>query len=85
MTWLQEKLLQSKAAFKFIALGSQVISDANQHETWSKFPERQVLLDLSSPNKSPESSSFLGIGISPSSANFSKMAFILCMISRVLR
>jgi alkaline phosphatase D len=46
MTWLQEKLLQSKAAFKFIALGSQVISDANQHETWSKFPERQVLLDF---------------------------------------
>ncbi|MEY3441980.1 MAG: hypothetical protein RLZZ519_261 [Bacteroidota bacterium] len=46
MGWLQEKLLASKAPFKFIALGSQVLSEANQKETWSKFPERQILFDF---------------------------------------
>ncbi|HEX2899526.1 MAG TPA: alkaline phosphatase D family protein, partial [Bacteroidia bacterium] len=46
MAWLKEKLLASKAPFKFIALGSQVVSEANQRETWSKFAERQELLDF---------------------------------------
>ncbi|MBL0018333.1 MAG: alkaline phosphatase family protein [Bacteroidetes bacterium] len=51
MGWLQEKLLASTAPFKFIALGSQVLSEANQKETWSKFPERQVLFDFIKANK----------------------------------
>jgi alkaline phosphatase D len=46
MEWLQTRLKQSKSTFKFIALGSQVLSEANQHETWSRFPERQRLLDF---------------------------------------
>lgn len=46
MQWLQQKLKASRATFKFIALGSQVLSAVNAHETWSKFPERQQLFDF---------------------------------------
>jgi alkaline phosphatase D len=45
MAWLQAKLKASTATYKFIALGSQVVSEVNAHETWSRFPERQQLLD----------------------------------------
>jgi alkaline phosphatase D len=51
MAWLKEKLLRSKGIFKFIALGSQVVSEVNAHETWSRFAERQELLDFIKENK----------------------------------
>ena len=46
MQWLQNKLKANKSTFKFIGLGSQVLSEVNAHETWSKFPERQALFDF---------------------------------------
>ncbi len=46
MQWLQQRLKASTATFKFIALGSQVLSEVNAHETWSRFPERQQLFDF---------------------------------------
>ncbi len=46
MTWLKDRLKASTSTFKFIALGSQVLNEVNEHETWSRFPERQVLLDF---------------------------------------
>ncbi|MFN8397719.1 MAG: alkaline phosphatase D family protein [Bacteroidia bacterium] len=53
MAWLKEKLLSSKATFKFIALGSQVVSEANEHETWADYEERQELLDYIRDNRIP--------------------------------
>lgn len=46
MQWLQQQLKASKSTFKFIGIGSQVLSEVNAHETWSKFPERQALFDF---------------------------------------
>lgn len=53
MAWLKEKLLGSRATFKFIALGSQVVSEANEHETWADYEERQELLDFIRDNRIP--------------------------------
>jgi alkaline phosphatase D len=46
LEWLKQGLKASRSTFKFIALGSQVISEANAHETWSRFAERQALFDF---------------------------------------
>jgi alkaline phosphatase D len=47
MTWLKNELLNSKATFKFIANGSQVLNTINNHESYLNFPEeRQELLDF---------------------------------------
>lgn len=46
MAWLKGKLAASTATFKFIALGSQVVSEANPQETWADYEERQELLDF---------------------------------------
>jgi len=45
--WLIDALVNSKASFKFIAVGGQVISDAPVYENHAAYPkEREYLLDL---------------------------------------
>jgi alkaline phosphatase D len=46
MEWLKKELKASKSTFKFIGLGSQVLNEVNEHETWSRYKERQVLFDF---------------------------------------
>lgn len=47
LNWLKNLLLESKANFKFIAVGAQIISDDNMGVHMGKFAEeRQVLLDF---------------------------------------
>ncbi len=51
MVWLKNKLLLSDATFKFIAIGTQVLSEIGFGETYSQYPhERQELLDFISQN-----------------------------------
>lgn len=51
MTWLKEKLKASDARFKFICVGSQVLSDAWFDDSYAKYPvERNQLLDFVADN-----------------------------------
>jgi alkaline phosphatase D len=46
LAWLEEKLSQSDATFKFICTGSQVINDNQHGESYAHYPvERNKLLD----------------------------------------
>lgn len=52
--WLKENLKKSDAAFKFICIGSQVISDAWYDDSYAKYPrERNQLLDFVAENNIP--------------------------------
>ena len=43
--WLRRSLLQSKASFKIIVLGNQILNDHTRYESFSRFPaEREGLL-----------------------------------------
>ncbi len=44
MEWLKQKLLESKAAFKFIVSGSQVLNVVTKHECFCKYKEFNDLL-----------------------------------------
>ena len=45
--WLIDALVNSKASFKFVVVGGQVVSDAAVYENYATFPkEREYLLDL---------------------------------------
>lgn len=45
--WLEEKLKNSNATFKFICVGSQVLNDSYYGESYAKYPvERNRLLDF---------------------------------------
>ncbi|HLP51866.1 MAG TPA: alkaline phosphatase D family protein [Chitinophagales bacterium] len=47
MAWLKDKLLNSKATFKFICSGSQVLNDSYYGESYAKYSkERNELLDF---------------------------------------
>lgn len=47
LTWLIDKLKNSKATFKFIAIGSQVINEISANESYALFPkEKQKLMDF---------------------------------------
>ncbi len=47
MQWLKAKLKESKATFKFIGVGSQVLNEYCTDESWKIFPEeRTELLDF---------------------------------------
>ena len=47
MVWLKNKLQMSDAAFKFIAIGTQVLNDNKFGESYKQFPkERQELFDF---------------------------------------
>jgi alkaline phosphatase D len=47
MAWLKAKLLESKATFKFICIGSQVLNSGNWGECYAEYPvERNSLLDF---------------------------------------
>ncbi|HLP20099.1 MAG TPA: alkaline phosphatase D family protein, partial [Chitinophagales bacterium] len=51
LVWLKNKLLMSDAAFKFIAIGTQVINDNNFGESYADYPhERNELLDFIASN-----------------------------------
>jgi alkaline phosphatase D len=51
MAWLKERLLLSDAAFKFIAVGTQVLNENNFGETYSQYPkERQDLFEFIAKN-----------------------------------
>lgn len=51
LVWLKNKLMMSDAAFKFIAIGSQVLNDNNFGESYADYPrERAELLDFISSN-----------------------------------
>ena len=46
MTWLKNALLSSKARFKIIAAGGQMLNDDDAYEGWNHYPEeRQDFLD----------------------------------------
>ena len=52
--WLKKKLKSSDATFKFISIGSQVLSDAWYDDSYAKFPvERNKLLDFIAENNIP--------------------------------
>lgn len=53
MKWLQNKLLTSNGAFKFICSGVQFLNNGSIHESWdnNKGTERQELLDFIVDNK----------------------------------
>lgn len=44
LEWLKQKLLESKAAFKFIVSGSQVLNVVTKHECFCKYKELDELL-----------------------------------------
>ncbi|MFN3593819.1 MAG: alkaline phosphatase D family protein [Thiobacillaceae bacterium] len=45
LDWLKQALLQSRATFKFIAAGSQLLNDGHPFEGWHNFPaEREAFL-----------------------------------------
>ena len=47
LAWLEEQLLQSKATFKFLCVGSQVLDDSYFGESYAKYGrERNHLLDF---------------------------------------
>lgn len=47
MQWLIDALVTSKATFKFVAIGGQVLSNASLYENYATYPkERAQLLDL---------------------------------------
>lgn len=46
LAWLKRHLKASDATFKFIAVGSQVLSEVNQHESYFYYEERQELFDF---------------------------------------
>lgn len=46
MRWLCRELEASKATFKFIATGSQSLSQVNPGETWAVYAERSAFLDF---------------------------------------
>lgn len=51
LVWLKNKLLMSDAAFKLIAIGSQVLNDNHFGESYAEYPrERNDLLDFISKN-----------------------------------
>ena len=51
VAWLEDKLLKSDAAFKFICVGSQVLNDSHYGETYAKNPvERNGLFDFIANN-----------------------------------
>jgi len=51
LIWLKNKLLMSDAAFKFVAIGSQVLNDNNFGESYADYSrERKELLDFISKN-----------------------------------
>ncbi len=51
VAWLKEKLLASKATFKFIVVGSQVLDDSYWGESYAKYPkERNALFDYIANN-----------------------------------
>ncbi len=50
--WLERGLSQSRADFKVVASGMQILSDYHRFETWNLFPsERSRLLDFIAANK----------------------------------
>jgi alkaline phosphatase D len=52
LAWLRAALLASKATFKVIASGSQLLNDANRYEGWNHFSqERSRFLDWLSQSK----------------------------------
>ena len=54
LAWLRTALLASKATFKVIASGSQLLNDTNRYEGWNHFPqERSRFLDWLSQSKIP--------------------------------
>lgn len=54
MEWLKSSLKASKASFKIIVIGSQVIQKADRHESYVDFPEeRKALLDFLEQEKIP--------------------------------
>lgn len=54
LKWLQESLKKSDATFKFICIGSQVISDAWYDDSYAKYPvERNQLLNFITENNIP--------------------------------
>jgi alkaline phosphatase D len=54
LNWLRTALLASKATFKIIASGSQLLNDTNRYEGWNHFPqERSRFLDWLSQAKIP--------------------------------
>ena len=54
LKWLQESLKKSDATFKFVCIGSQVISDAWIDDSYAKYPvERNQLLDFIIENNIP--------------------------------
>ncbi len=51
LAWLQEQLKNSKATFKFIVIGSQVLDDSYWGESYAKYPkERNKLFDFIANN-----------------------------------
>jgi alkaline phosphatase D len=46
MQWLCKALEASKATFKFIATGSQSLSEVNPGETWADYAEREAFIDF---------------------------------------
>ena len=54
LQWLKESLKTSDATFKFICIGSQVLSDAWYDDSYAKYPaERNQLLDFIAENNIP--------------------------------
>jgi len=52
--WLQEKLKNSDATFKFVCVGSQVLNECYYGESYAKYPvERRALLDYIAENNIP--------------------------------
>lgn len=39
LAWLKESLLFSRAPFKFVVIGSEVLNPIGQHEGWHEYPE----------------------------------------------
>lgn len=52
--WLQNKLKNSDATFKFVCVGSQVLNECYYGESYAKYPlERRALLDFIADNNIP--------------------------------
>ena len=47
LAWFKESLLYSRAPFKFVVVGSEVLNPIGQHEGWHEYPEElQEVLDF---------------------------------------
>jgi len=54
LQWLKDSLVSSKATFKFVVCGGQVLNDLNPFEGWNQFPgERGDFLDFIAKQKIP--------------------------------